>query len=192
MQFKMSRDSLFAILLRSPWWVSVLIAVVAATLAYQLLPEAYRVASFVSGLPFLVIAVIAASRQLRSLSPEQVSATLETAGTLSWREFSDRLEQAFRNDGYTVERLPGAAADFALYKEGRNSVVSAKRWKAANHGVEALRELQKIRQARDASEAIYVAGGTVSEAARRYATDHAIRLLYGAELAKLLRTVKLH
>ncbi|HEX4327624.1 MAG TPA: restriction endonuclease [Burkholderiales bacterium] len=191
MQFKLSQDSLFAILLRSPWWVSLFAAFAAFLLARILLPEHLAPYGAISGLPFVVIAVMAAYKQLRVMSPSRVSATLEAAGALSWKDFSATLEQGLQRDGYGVTRLARGAADFTLAKGGRISVLSARRWKAANHGVEALRELQEVRRAQDASEAIYVAGGALSETAQRYATDNAIRVLQGTELAQLLRGVPL-
>jgi len=191
MQFKMSRDSLFAILLRSPWWVSLLVAFAAYLLARTILPEHLVNYGAISGLPFVVIAIMSAYKQLRVMSPARVSETLEAAGAMSWKDFSASLEQALQRDGYGVTRLAGGAADFALTKGGRSSVLSAKRWKAANHGVEALRDLQGVRKAQDAGEAIYVVGGTLSETAQRYATDNAIRVLQGTELAQLLRGVPL-
>ena len=43
MKLKMAPNSLFAILLRSPWWISVGIAVVMGLLSAALLPEGFRV-----------------------------------------------------------------------------------------------------------------------------------------------------
>jgi restriction system protein len=44
MKFQMAKNSLFAILLRSPWWASAGLGVVLGLLGAALLPEAYRVA----------------------------------------------------------------------------------------------------------------------------------------------------
>ncbi len=65
MKFKMAEKSLFATLLRSPWWVSLAIAAVLALLAMSLLPPDYKVVGATSGFPFLVIAVIAAIDAVR-------------------------------------------------------------------------------------------------------------------------------
>lgn len=190
MKFKMSRDSLFAILLRSPWWISVAVALGVGLLARALLPDHLAPYGAISALPFVVIAIMAAWKQLRAVSPKKAAATLEAAGALSWRDFSARLEEALTRDGYTVTRGAGAA-DFALTKEGRSGVLSARRWKAASHGIEGLRELQGAREKQEASEAIYVAGGALSDNAQRYASENGIRVLQGAELAQLLRDIPL-
>jgi restriction system protein len=187
MRLKMSQNSLFAILMRSPWWVSLLVGLVLALIARALLPENLSQAAFVSALPFVLIAGIALYKQLKTPSVERATAILEKAGALSWKDFSAALEQALREDGYSVTRLGNSAADFTLYKEGKSAVLAARRWKAANQGVEPLRELQAAREKEAAAEAIYVASAALSESARRYAQENNIRLLQGVELARLLR-----
>jgi len=187
MKLKMAENSLFAILLRSPWWMSFGIAAGIAVVAQLLLPEKYAIAGALGGTPFIVIGAIAAWRQLRAPSAGRVASTLEAVGALSWREFSNALEAAFRRDGYAVTRLPGGQADFELVKAGRTSLVGCKRWKAASTGVEPLRELQQAREAREAQEGIYVAVGGFTDNARRFAAQHRIRVIHGAELAQLLR-----
>jgi restriction system protein len=62
MKFKMSDKSLFAILLRSPWWYSFLIAAVLLLLARVFLPEAFRAVGMLSSIPFAILGVIAAWR----------------------------------------------------------------------------------------------------------------------------------
>ena len=63
MKLKMSENSLFAILLRSPWWISLLIVAVITLLSFALLPEAYVGFGVMGAFPFLVIAVLAARKQ---------------------------------------------------------------------------------------------------------------------------------
>ena len=63
MKFKMAKNSLFAVLLRSPWWYSALIVLGLAIAARALLPEPYVVAGIMGTFPFVVIAVMSARRQ---------------------------------------------------------------------------------------------------------------------------------
>ena len=184
----LNKNSLFAVLLRSPWWIS--FAVAAATivvsrfaLARFEIPELYSV--FVA-LPFLVIGCVAGWQQLRAPSAERIAATLESLRAMSWDEFSPALENAFRRDGYAVSRLNISGADLELTKSGRVCLVSGKRWKAARTGIEPLKELDAARLARDAHECIYAAAGEITDNARAFAAGKNIRLLDGAELAKLL------
>ena len=57
MKFGMHRNSLFAVLLRSPWWASLLVAAGLVAALRLVLPDVY---AFFSALPFMVIAAWAA------------------------------------------------------------------------------------------------------------------------------------
>ena len=186
MKFKMAEKSLFAVLLRSPWWISVAIALAFVVASQALLPTLYAPFGMVSGLPFLVIAGIAAWRQSQAPDPARMTEALARAGSMPWREFSDTLERAFQSRGYAVTRLNGPAADFHMTKDGDITLVSCKRWKAANHGVDALQGLVTQQQVLAAQHCIYISLAAVSDKARRYATEHGIGLMQSAELAALM------
>ena len=183
MKFAMHRNSLFAVLLRSPWWASVLVAVGVVAAMRLVLPDVY---AFFTAAPFFVIAVLAAWRQLRAPSSTKVAQRLEALRAQPWEAFADAVEAAFRRDGYAVSRLDGREADFELTKSGRISLVSCKRWKAARTGVEPLRELHAARRKREAQECIYIAAGEISANAFAFSAQNSVTLLHGAELAKLL------
>lgn len=191
MKFKMAPNSLFAVLLRSPWWLSFVLAAVTALVARLVLPRDYEGMAVFSAIPFVVIGGIAAWKQLRAPSATQVANTLDTLATLSWAQFADAMEEAFRRDGHEVTRLPGPAADFALRKAGRTTLVGCRRWKARRTGTEPLRELQAAMAAQDASGGILVSLGEPTEQASRFAADHGIQLLQGAALVALLRGIAL-
>jgi restriction system protein len=188
-KLKMAENSLFAMLLRSPWWASVGVAVGIALVARIVLPDQYAVVGALSGLPFAVIGAIAAWKQLRAPSAARVATTLEAIGSMSWSDFSRAIEDAFRRDGYTVTRLSGSQADYEVNKAGRTSLVSCKRWKAATIGVESLRALHAVREARESQEGIYVAVGGITDTARKFASEKKIRVVQGAELAQMLHMV---
>jgi restriction system protein len=182
----MAPNSLFAILLRSPWWISIGIAVAFGLASRAMLPPDYFVFGAMGGLPFAVIGVIAAARQLSAPSASRVAAMQEAAAAMSWKEFADALEDAFRRDGFHVERVKSDAADFSVVKSGRRSLVGARRWKAANLGVEPLKELAAAAQAAEAQGSICVTLGAISDNARDYAKAQGMQLLQGQELAALL------
>jgi restriction system protein len=186
MQWKMNENSLFAILLRSSWWISAAIAVALGGVAVAVLPEHWRLFGLFLGAPFVVIAAIGLWRQFRAPSARRVAATLDAVRAMSWPEFADTLERGFRRDGYEVSRIPGPAADFEIAKEGRRTVVSGKRWKAARTGVEPLKELVAERDARDARDSILVLAGELTDNARTFAAEKRVRIFGGAELATLL------
>jgi restriction system protein len=179
---KVKENSLFAILLRSPWWASVLAAIAVIGVLRFLMPTMYAVAA---ALPFIVIAAYVAWKQLREPSGRRIAKTLESLRAMSAEDFSKALEEAFSREGYTVKRL-GGQADFELERGSRNTLLACKRWKATRTGVEPLRELDAARRAREASECIYVAAGEITEQARAFAARRNIRLMGGVELAKKL------
>jgi restriction system protein len=185
----MAEKSLFAILLRSSWWISLSIAVAIALVSRALLPPEYFVFGAMGGFPFVVIALITLWRQLRAPSTAHVEATLAQINAMPWREFSAALEQALMRDGFEVKRLDLPAADFELSKGGRTLLLSSKRWKAARVGLEVFQSLETARNTRDASSCICVSTGEVSDKARSFAAQHQIRLIQGVELAQLLRPV---
>lgn len=186
MKWKMSDQSLFAILLRSPWWISLAVAVAVVGLARLLLPEAYRIHGALLGLPFLVIAGIAAWKRMQAPSTARIDSTLQAIRAMSWQDFAKTVEEAYRRDGYEVSRVDRPPADFAIRKTGRISLVSGKRWKVARTGIEPLRALQAAKEAGEAHECIHITVGEVTDSARKFAAEHKIRLLGGAELAQLL------
>lgn len=186
MKFAMAKNSLFAILLRSPWWISIAIAAGIAAAARLVVPDLY---ALFTALPFAVIGGIALWRQLRTPSAARVADTLEGLRAMSWGEFASAMEDAFRREGYSVSRLAGAAVDFEMTKAGRIALVGCKRWKVARTGIHPLRELYAAKRAREAHECIYVAAGEITDNARAFAGEKNIRLIHGAELARLLPRV---
>ena len=187
MRLKMAENSLFAILLRSSWWISIATALAIVALSRALLPEAFWLYGAAGGLPFVVIAALAARRQWRLPSARRVAATVDGCQAMSRIEFADLIARAMRRDGHAVEALSGGAADFIVEKAGRRTLVGCHRWKAARNGIEPLRKLQAEVDRRDAHDAIFVALGEVSDAAAAYAAGHGIRLMRDAELARLLK-----
>lgn len=187
MKFKMAPNSLFAILLRSPWWVSWAIAGAIALLCGALLPGHLAPYAAVGVLPIVIVGGMSAWRQLKAPSPAKVQAALAQAAAMSWRDFAAALEAAWQADGQTVQQLTQSQADLRLDKAGQSVLVSAKRWKAATHGVEPLRELQSAVQAQGAQGGIYIAmQGKVSDNARSYARDQGLVIMEGDALAALL------
>jgi len=186
MKLRMHENSLFAILLRSQWWISVAIAAGLTIVASLIVPKDYSVHALFVGLPFLVIGAVAAWRQLRAPSAARMERTLAAVRAMSWGDFSAALEDAFRRDGCTVSRLSGTAADLELTKAGRTTLVACKRWKVARTGIEPLRDLYAARRQSEAHDCIYVATGELSDSARAFAAERNIRVFHVAELARLL------
>ena len=179
---KPAKGSLFALLARSPFWVSLLIAGALFAVARNFLPDLLALSTT---LPFLGIAAFAGWRQFKTPSPTRVSETLDSLRGMTWGQFSAVLAETFRREGYEVGELEAGAVNYELHKNGYKSLLSCKRWKVAQTGIAPLRELFEATQAREARECIYVAAGDFTGPARAFALEKRIRLLNGAELAAM-------
>lgn len=187
----MAKNSLFAVLLRSPWWISLAIGLALGLVGFALLPVQFRVAGALSGMPFIVICVIAARRQWHLPSAARVAQTQQALAATTWPAFATLLEQAFQRDGYTVQRSQADSVDFELERQGRRMVVCARRWKSARTGLETLRALQGSRETRDVTDALYIGLAPLSDTAVPYAREHGITVWQAAELAHALRDLPL-
>jgi restriction system protein len=179
---KLPENSLFAILLRSRWWVSLLVALGAFGVVRLFLHEGY---ALFAALPFIVISVMAMWRQLRVPSGARLDAAIGALRAMTWEEFARAVEQGYQRQGYSVKRVQGAA-DFELEKAGRVSLVAAKRWKAASTGVEPLKELAAAGEKREAAECVYVLAGELTQNAVAFAKKTKISWVRGAELVRLV------
>ena len=182
-QLRMAQGSLFAILLRSPWWVSLLVALALFALMRLFLPPLFAV---VFALPFVGIGFVRAWRQLQAPSARRIEEVLESVRAMGWEAFSARLRQAWEAQGAQVAKAAHPGADFLVSSQGRVAVVAARRWKAAHNGLEVLQALQAARDKLDAHDAIFVATGELSEPARAFAARHLIRIGDGLWLLDLL------
>ena len=185
-RLKMSQNSLFAILLRSHWWISLVVALFIVLLARLVVPEAYASYALSFAVPFVVIAAIAAWKQRHVPGEAQVRALVERVSPMGWAEFSALLEDAYRRQGGTVTRVEGGA-DLLVERSRRLSVVAARRWKAASHGLPALRDLVAERERRGAHEALYVALNPLSDKGLLYAREHGVVVVDAAALASLFQ-----
>jgi restriction system protein len=180
---KPAEGSLFAILARLPFWVSLLIAGALFAVARNFLPNLLALATT---LPFLGIAAFAGWRQFKTPSPTRITETMDGLRKMTWGQFAVVIAEAFRREGYEVGGLEGGVVNYELHKKGYKSLLSCKRWKVAQTGIVPLRELFEAMQAREARDCIYVATGDFTESARAFALQTGMRLLNGAELAILV------
>ena len=185
MKFKMAEKSLFAVLLRSPWWISMVVAAVIALLAKAFGPAQYANGMALGGFPFVVISFLALRRQWGLPSEAQVAQLLPRLVAMPWAEFSKELQAAYVRQGYQVNPC-NVAADFALLKAGRTTLVLARRWKAANQGVQQLQDLLAQCTAQDASACLIVCLEPLGLPAAKFAKSNAIAHLGASALAQLL------
>lgn len=191
MKFRMAQNSLFAILLRSPWWISAAIALALALFGLAVLSDPFRILAIVSGVPFALIGAVAARRQWHLPSAARVSETRDALARMPWSAFGDLLEQSFRRDGYTVSKSKAGAVDFELNRNGRRMLVCARRWKSARTGLEAVQALQAERDAADQPDGLYIGLGALTDTALPFAREHGIAVWDAGELARALRGLPL-
>lgn len=190
LNFKMSDNSLFAILLRKPWWVSLAIAVAILVAGRFIFSERFAFIAYSFALPFAVIVVMALWRQKDMPGAVRVEKTVEATSAMSWKEFAELLEAGLKREGYTVARVDGGIADFRVVKDGRISLLCAKRWKAANLGVEPLRELIAQRDKEEVRGAIFVTTGLVTDNAQAFAREKKIELWLAPDVTRFVRLPK--
>lgn len=183
MKWKIPENSIFAMLLRQSWWVSALAVLATFVVVQNFVPWGY---ALFATLPFTVITLMVAWKQLFGPTGARVEKALEKTRSLSWEDFAQALERGYRAEGYTVQRVDGAA-DFELQKLGYLTLVSARRWKAARTGVDPLRELAAAGEKREARECHYAVAGELTDQARAFAKKKGVKLVEGAELARLVR-----
>jgi restriction system protein len=176
MKFKMAENSLFAILMRNPWWISLLIVICFCLLCLALLPKNLVIFGMMGTFPFIITGAVALKRQWGKPSPAKLQAELDRLSALSWRDFSAELEGKFVKQGFEVTRLTSGVADFKLEKAGHVTLVAAKRYKANTHGVEALQALVAQQEAQGADKAMYVCLSPVTAQAAKFAKENGVVL----------------
>lgn len=187
MAFKLPKNSLFAILLRSSWWISFAIAGALSLLAMALLPEPYRAVGALSSLPFVVIGVIALKRQWSLPGTQEIARTAETLSALNWQSFAPLAQAALEETGRVVRAHQGEGAEFVIHDNSGCRLVSARRWKSARLGVEPLRELIGAFDDAGARGGVIMCLGEITEPARKLAQSSAIEIWSAPELAARLR-----
>lgn len=188
----MAKNSLFAILLRSGWWISMLVAGALIFVGIAIVPPAYALFPICGAIPFLIISGISAWKQRNKPSDARIEQTTQALMAMSWPAFASQLEIGLRNDGCQVTSVKGDAADFEVARPSAGrALMSARRWKAAHTGVEPLQRLQTARSAAGTGECIYVTLGVLSDAAREYAAKNDIRIMDAESLTQLMRRQQL-
>lgn len=186
-KLKMADNSLFAILLRSPWWVSFLVAGAITAVVAALAPDRFKAFGAVASLPLYGVGCVAAWRQWKAPSAAQLAEKAAALRAMNWREFSAALEQAWRAQGASVQTVTGLEADFCVEQNGRTVLISARRWKAASHGTEPVAQLVAAMRKRELSAGQYLVGqGSVSDSARALARSEGVALIEGDALASML------
>ncbi|GGI17232.1 MAG: restriction endonuclease [Oxalicibacterium faecigallinarum] len=190
MKFKMAKNSVFAQLLRANWYVSGFIGAFMGLIGVVSMPPGYRLFGTIMGIPFIIISFIRFKQQWDEPGPMRTEEVLQAMRKLNWEQFSAEVEMALVRDGYVVKRLNTPDADFEIKADGRTALVSCKRWRVVNTGIEPLKELQKAVEKQGATEGFYITAGEYTQTALNFAAEKKIRLINGMPLVKLLRELR--
>lgn len=200
-------ESPFEILLKLPWWVSVVLGLITYSairwglplwagddpfgqgLKKGIVPQAHF-ALILFGAIALVSFIFGLSR--RRLVDQQTS--LDSLRDLPWKQFEFLVAEAFRRQGYQVDFSLGSGADggidLVLQRDGHTSLVQCKQWRTYSVGAPVVREMFGLMVAENADEVIIVTSGHFTRDAEAFAQDKPIRLINGPELLALVRSVQ--
>ena len=185
MKFNFKENSLFAILLRSPWWYSFAIAMVLSLIASAMLPSNLKIAGAFGSFPFVIIGVMAFRRQARLPKAATVQLTLEHLQRVDWARLAPQLQNALTQHGYRVEPSPHPGADFMLHKDGHSTLLLARRFKSAQTGVEPLQALQDAAQQAGISKTAVLTVGGLSQKAAQFATRQGTQIWQAKDVAAM-------
>jgi restriction system protein len=197
-------ESVGEILLKSPWWVSVVLGVLAFAglrwgvhawfgdnkMAQPIVTVASNYAPFVA----LIFGVLASlsfwfGKRRQTLVDQQTS--LESLRGVPWKDFEFLVAEAYRRQGFAVDFSLGKGADggvdLVLRKSGRTSLVQCKQWKVFSVGAPVIREMFGLMTAERADEAIIVTSGKFTAEAESFAQGKPIQLVDGTRLLQLVK-----
>ena len=190
-----------------PWWFSLVVAVLVFFGIRWLLPavagsnmflrplaSAIQPVAWFFTLPFVLTAAFAALRASRRRDLLDSQSGLQSLRALSWQDFERLVGEAYRRRGYTIQETGGSSpdggVDLVLYSGGRKTVVQCKRWRTAQVGVSAVRELYGVMVAEKTERAIFVTTGSFTKEANAFARGKPLELVDGEALAKLVEGVQ--
>lgn len=211
-------EDLVELISKLPWWVGVLLAVVAYLWLHGIASREIAMTGQTSDLanvagqsaiktlatfgqyllPFAFMAGAAMSaygRSKRNKLHEQVANNPERAvlNDMSWQEFETLVGEAFRRKDYSVLDVGGGGADggvdLVLLKGKESFLVQCKQWKAYKVGVDVVRELYGVMASKSATGGFVVTSGTFTEDAKSFAAGQNITLLDGKALHELIRGI---
>jgi restriction system protein len=181
-----NQTTLFQLLARQPWWITVLVAFAMFWIAYSVYPP---VAPFFA-LPFALLAIYIGYTQWRSGVPSDPTERLQALREMSWESFSAAVCETYRKQGYAVTPSREPGYDFSLSKDGRVTLVQCRRWKVNQVGSEPVRDLARAVERAQAYRGVCLATGEFSANARKIAASEPLALISGIDLVMLIRPEK--
>jgi restriction system protein len=200
-------ESFGDILLKSPWWISAMLGVLAFVglhwgvhayfvgnkMAQPIVTVTTNYAPFVA----LIFGALAGlsfwfGKRRQALVDQQTS--LESLRAVPWKDFEFLVAEAYRRQGYDVDfsisKGADGGVDLVLRKAGRTSLVQCKQWKVFAVGAPVIREMFGLMTAEHADEVIVVTSGKFTAEAESFAQGKPIQLVDGPCLLQLIKQVQ--
>jgi restriction system protein len=211
-----NRSSLIEDLVKAPWWISAILAIISYFGLKFLVPSmlqgstsivnqgiAKAAPSFAPlvSLVFVFTAIISVIHSVIKRKKEDKNAgrkrelferqkNLPDVSALKWREFEEFIGEAYRRQGYQVEERggnePDGGIDLILRKRDETVLVQCKHWEAEQVGVKIVRELYGVVAAEGATKGIIVTTGYFTRDAEIFAHGKPLLLIRGNELSRLI------
>ena len=202
-----------------PWWVGILLALIAyvalhhyataeiapaasvgqlgTNVANQLGKTLAMFGQYLLPIAFIIGAGISAyGRHKRAglFASVQEGTPPSPLNGMTWQEFEMLVGEAFRRKGYTVAETGGGGADggvdLVLKKSGDKFLVQCKQWKAYKVGVITIRELYGVMAAEGAAGGFVVTSGEFTQEAMSFAKGKNIGMIDGAELTTMIKSAQ--
>ncbi|MBU2977092.1 DUF2034 domain-containing protein [Alteromonas sp. C1M14] len=194
------------LLVELPWWMSVLVSVIAYVMMAHVLPSIQTdnqitsmvFKAFVIPAPYIAAMILLAApfaflnarRRAKQLDTQR---NIQSVRELHWRNFEELVAEAYRRQGYSVtEGGYGAdgGIDLELRKGDLLTLVQCKRWKTQKVGVNVVREMFGVLTAHQANHFIIISSGTFTQQAIDFAAGKSIELIDGPKLLALVNDVQ--
>jgi len=183
MAFKVAENSLFAVLLRSPWWYSVLIGLAFIAFSLVIFNGQYVALGVFAAIPFFGIAAFSGHKQSLKPSRSRIIEVDQQARKMSAGQIADKIAQRYIEERYDSHPFDGKAAEQILTRGRHKIVLCSKRFKVGNTGIEPLKLLVSAGEKIEATGYLNVTLGEISAAARDYAEKNNIELIQADRLA---------
>ncbi len=211
-----NESSLIEDLMKAPWWISAILAVIsylglkflvpsilqnrAGLLSQGLAKAAPSFAGIVSmvfvftGIISVILSMIKRKKEDKNAGRKRElferQKDLPDISALRWREFEEFIGEAYKRQGYQVEERggnePDGGIDLILRKKGETVLVQCKHWEAEQVGVKIVRELYGVVAAEGATKGIIVTTGYFTRDAEIFAHGKPLLLIRGNELSRLI------
>jgi restriction system protein len=178
------RNSIFDDVMRLPWPVGVVAAVIAffgsqivaarptESVLGPVMSQMIRTIGWYFSAILLFAAFLSFLSQVLRARRFKATRSISDIRSLSWKQFESFIGELFRQQGYFVLETPEGpdnGVDLVLRKDGEKTYVQCKHWKANQVGIEKIRELLGSMAAGAAQNGIFVTSGTYTQAARDFA-----------------------